>query len=137
MLKLQNLILDALLENAVSQETNNSIRSEAHSRLHELEKGLAKAYLTLAVLESSFRDDSLAKLKIEIALLLNNPKHDRRNLTLQENVELRRNELNSTMIKAIKCLKISKDSVSSRRLHLLRLNLEELLKGGAVCIKSE
>ena len=137
MLKLQNLILDALLENAESQETNNSTRSEEHSRLHELEKGLAKAYLTLAVLESSFRDDSLATLKIEIALLLSNPKNDHRNLTLQENVELRRNELNSAMIKAIKCLKISKDSVSSRRLHLLRLNLEELLKGGAVCIKSE
>ncbi len=36
MLKLQNLILDALLENAVSQETNNSTRSEEYSRLHEL-----------------------------------------------------------------------------------------------------
>ena len=133
MLKLQNLILDALLENAVSQETNNPSLSEGNGRLHDLEKGLAKAYLTLAVLESSFRDDSLAKLKIEIALLLNNPKHDHRNLTLQEKVELRHHELISTVVNAIKCLRASKDSVSSKRLHLLRLNLEELLKGGVMC----
>ena len=133
MLKLQNLILDALLENAVSQETNNPSLSEGNGRLHDLEKGLAKAYLTLAVLESSFRDDSLAKLKIEIALLLNNPKHDHRNLTLQEKVELRHHELTSTVVNAIKCLRASKDSVSSKRLHLLRLNLEKLLKGGVMC----
>ena len=133
MLKLQNLILDALLENAVSQETNNPSLSEGNGRLHDLEKGLAKAYLTLAVLESSFRDDSLAKLKIEIAFLLNNPKHDHRNLTLQEKVELRHHELTSTVVNAIKCLRASKDSVSSKRLHLLRLNLEKLLKGGVMC----
>lgn len=133
MLKLQNLIVDALLEAELDQEIVNPNLIGEYKRLHDLEKGLAKAVLTLLVLESSFRDNSLIKLKVEIADLLRENKASSRYLTQQENVEMRINSLTSEVIKSIECLKVSKDAENSKRLCLLRLNLEKLMEGGAMC----
>ena len=137
MLKLQNLILDALLEAALDQEAENINQTQEEKHLHELEKGLAVAYQTLSILENSFPDDSPIQLKLEIAVLLLKNEFSNRNLTRRENTELRFRDLTSMAIKLIECLKASKDTINSKRLYQLRLNLEELMKGGAICIKTE
>lgn len=137
MLKLQNLILDALLEAALDQEAENINQTQEEKHLHELEKGLAVAYQTLSILENSFQDDSLTQLKLEIAVLLLKNDFSNRNLTRLENSELRFRDLASMVIKSIEYLKESKDTINSKRLYQLRLNLEELMKGGAICIKTE